>query len=72
MNPSLESDSDADTAAAGNDETDAEQAKAKKPTTQKMPVVRLNSGREVVAEPEEWIIEDETGDVLASYLQVPL
>ncbi|MDN6275868.1 AAA family ATPase [Psychrobacter sp.] len=67
-----ESDSDADTAAAGNDETDAEQAKAKKPTTQKMPVVRLNSGREVVAEPEEWIIEDETGDVLASYLQVPL
>lgn len=44
----------------------------KKPTTQKMPVVRLNSGREVIAEPEEWIIEDETGDVLASYLQVPL
>lgn len=48
------------------------QAKSKKPTTQKMPVVRLNSGREVVAEPEEWIIEDETGDVLASYEQVPL
>ncbi|WP_201581757.1 AAA family ATPase [Psychrobacter glacincola] len=46
--------------------------KAKKPTTQKMPVVRLNSGREVIAEPEEWIIEDETGDVLASYEQVPL
>ena len=46
--------------------------KDKKPTTQKMPVVRLNSGREVIAEPEEWIIEDETGDVLASYLQVPL
>ena len=44
----------------------------KKPTMQKMPVVRLNSGREVIAEPEEWIIEDETGDVLASYLQVPL
>lgn len=43
-----------------------------KSTTQKMPVVRLNSGREVVAEPEEWIIEDETGDVLASYEQVPL
>ncbi|MGP4863569.1 AAA family ATPase [Psychrobacter sp. T6-5] len=51
---------------------EAEQSKAKKPTTQKMPVVRLNSGREVIAEPEEWIIEDETGDVLASYLQVPL
>ena len=44
----------------------------KKPVTQKMPVVRLNSGREVIAEPEEWIIEDETGDVLASYEQVPL
>ena len=46
--------------------------KAKKLTTQKMPVVRLNTGREVIAEPEEWIIEDETGDVLASYEQVPL
>ena len=51
---------------------EAEQSKAKKTTTQKMPVVRLNSGREVIAEPEEWIIEDETGEVLASYLQVPL
>ncbi len=49
-----------------------DKAKTKKPTTQKMPVVRLNSGREVIAEPEEWIIEDETGDVLASYEQVPL
>ncbi|MGP4119873.1 AAA family ATPase [Psychrobacter aquimaris] len=49
-----------------------EKPKSKKPTTQKMPVVRLNSGREVVAEPEEWIIEDETGDVLASYEQVPI
>ncbi|MFP3455490.1 AAA family ATPase [Psychrobacter sp. SIMBA_152] len=51
---------------------DKEKPKSNKPTTQKMPVVRLNSGREVIAEPEEWIIEDETGDVLASYLQVPL
>ena len=51
---------------------DKEKAKTKKPTTQKMPVVRLNTGREVIAEPEEWIIEDETGDVLASYEQVPL
>ncbi|WP_394124983.1 AAA family ATPase [Psychrobacter nivimaris] len=51
---------------------DKEKPKSKKPTTQKMPIVRLNSGREVIAEPEEWIIEDETGDVLASYLQVPL
>ncbi len=47
-------------------------ALSKKPVTQKMPVVRLNSGREVIAEPEEWIIEDETGEVLASYSQVPL
>ncbi len=47
-------------------------AKEKPSSAQKMPVVRLNSGREVIAEPEEWIIEDETGDVLASYEQVPL
>lgn len=53
-------------------DSDKKQPKAKKPATQKMPVVRLNSGREVIAEPEEWIIEDETGDVLASYEQVPL
>jgi ATP-dependent exoDNAse (exonuclease V) alpha subunit len=51
---------------------DVNQPKTKKSTTQKMPVVRLNSGREVIAEPEEWIIEDETGEVLASYEQVPL
>ena len=51
---------------------DKEKPKTKKPITQKMPVVRLNSGREVIAEPEEWMIEDETGDVLASYEQVPL
>ncbi len=53
-------------------DSDKKPPKDEKPTTQKMPVVRLNSGREVIAEPEEWIIEDETGDVLASYLQVPL
>lgn len=53
-------------------DSDKKQHKPKKTTTQKMPVVRLNSGREVVAEPEEWIIEDETGEVLASYEQVPL
>ncbi|WP_440454616.1 AAA family ATPase [Psychrobacter sp. ASPA161_9] len=63
---------DSDTDTAKNKSKDKEKPKAKKPTTQKMPVVRLNSGREVIAEPEEWIIEDETGDVLASYLQVPL
>lgn len=62
-----------------DDESDNKKAdkdkKAKtkdKSSAQKMPVVRLNSGREVIAEPEEWIIEDETGDVLASYEQVPL
>ncbi|MEN8625884.1 AAA family ATPase [Psychrobacter proteolyticus] len=76
-----DSSDDADEDAAGEKTTkgkkpaakkDKEKPKSKKPTTQKMPVVRLNSGREVIAEPEEWIIEDETGDVLASYLQVPL
>lgn len=71
----VNTDSDTDTAKntkpKGKDKN-KETPKAKKPTTQKMPVVRLNSGREVIAEPEEWIIEDETGDVLASYLQVPL
>ncbi|WP_435978899.1 AAA family ATPase [Psychrobacter sp. DM4] len=54
------------------DKKEKSKAKTKKPATQKMPVVRLNSGREVIAEPEEWIIEDETGEVLASYEQVPL
>ena len=66
--------SDIKTRKGGKDKTkkDKENSKVKKPITQKMPVVKLNSGREVIAEPEEWIIEDETGDVLASYLQVPL
>lgn len=57
---------------AKKDKDSDKKAKTKKPTTQKMPVVRLNTGREVIAEPEEWIIEDETGEVLASYEQVPL
>lgn len=39
---------------------------------QKLPVVKLNDGRRVRAEPEEWMIEDENGEVLASYSQVPL
>ncbi|WP_201575210.1 AAA family ATPase [Psychrobacter sp. H8-1] len=67
-------DSETDTAknAKDNAKKDQKNPKSKKAVTQKMPVVRLNSGREVIAEPEEWIIEDETGDVLASYLQVPL
>ena len=73
-----DTDSDADSEAKTTKTTknkvkkDKEKPKVKKPTTQKMPVVRLNSGREVIAEPEEWIIEDETGEVLASYEQVPL
>ncbi len=66
-------DSDTDTTKNAKNKSKAkEKPKAKKPAPQKMPVVRLNSGREVIAEPEEWIIEDETGDVLASYEQVPL
>lgn len=36
------------------------------------PVVRLNNGRQVIAEPEEWMMENNEGDVLASYTQVPL
>ncbi|WP_372814750.1 AAA family ATPase [Psychrobacter sp.] len=63
---------DKKTAKSAKEKAKKDKAKIKKPTTQKMPVVRLNSGREVIAEPEEWIIEDETGDVLASYEQVPL
>lgn len=67
-------DSETDTAKSDKDNAkkDQKNPKSKKAVTQKMPVVRLNSGREVIAEPEEWNIEDETGDVLASYLQVPL
>ncbi|PIE47561.1 MAG: helicase [Gammaproteobacteria bacterium] len=38
----------------------------------KYPVVKLNTGREVIAMPEEWMVEDEHGTVLASYTQVPL
>ncbi len=63
------SDVDADTSVTTKEKA---KTKTKKPAPQKMPVVRLNSGREVVAEPEEWMIEDETGEVLASYEQVPL
>ncbi len=64
--------SDKQAAKSAKEKAKKDKAKIKKPTTQKMPVVRLNTGREVIAEPEEWIIEDETGDVLASYEQVPL
>ncbi|MFC0819500.1 helix-turn-helix domain-containing protein [Moraxella marmotae] len=36
------------------------------------PLVRLNHGGELVAEPETWTVEDKDGMVLASYAQVPL
>lgn len=39
---------------------------------QKYPVVKLNTGAQVIASPEEWMVEDEQGAVLASYTQVPL
>ena len=37
-----------------------------------IPVVKLHSGAELKAEPEEWRIEDETGKLLVSYTQIPL
>lgn len=40
--------------------------------TIKYPMVRLNSGRLVCAEPDEWVIEDGLGEILASYSQIPL
>ena len=36
------------------------------------PVIKLNNGYEITAEPEDWRIEDETGKLLVSYVQVPL
>lgn len=36
------------------------------------PVIKLNNGHEITAEPEDWRIEDETGKLLVSYVQVPL
>ncbi len=36
------------------------------------PIVRLNNGGEVLAEPEEWTVEGSDGEVLASFCQVPL
>ena len=38
----------------------------------KYPVIRLNTGREVIATPEQWVVEDEIGLPLATYWQVPL
>lgn len=38
----------------------------------KYPVIRLNTGREVIATPEEWRVDEEMAIPLASYSQVPL
>ncbi|WP_230656140.1 AAA family ATPase [Psychrobacter sp. I-STPA10] len=46
--------------------------KADKPEGIKLPVIQLNDGDKVMAEAEEWVIEDENGEVLASYSQIPL
>ncbi len=37
-----------------------------------LPVVRLRDGSQLVVEPVDWTVEDETGHVLASYQQLPL
>lgn len=36
------------------------------------PIVQLEDGKKIIAEPEKWSIEDETGKALASMEQVPL
>ena len=51
---------------------DFKPAKADKPESVKLPVIQLNGGDKVMAEAEEWVIEDENGEVLASYSQIPL
>lgn len=45
---------------------------SKNTTDSAYPVVQLTTGRTVIAEPEEWVIESHQGEVLASYSQVPL
>ncbi len=41
-------------------------------STDRYPVIKLNNGRQVIAEAEEWVVEDENGEILASYTQIPL
>lgn len=41
-------------------------------STDRYPVIKLNNGRQVIAEGEEWVVEDENGEILASYTQIPL
>ncbi|OOR89368.1 helicase [Moraxella caviae] len=36
------------------------------------PVVRLNDGRSIIAEPDEWAVENAQGEILASFSQIPL
>lgn len=36
------------------------------------PMVRMASGKELIAEPEIWSVDDESGKTLASFTQVPL
>lgn len=36
------------------------------------PLVKLSSGKELIAEPEVWSVEDESGKTLASFTQIPL
>ena len=49
-----------------------DQLGSQNPNKTKYPIVKINTGRTVIAEPEEWVIEDNQGEVLASYSQVPL
>lgn len=53
-------------------ENSDEEEGAQSVSTDRFPIVKLNTGRQVIAEGEEWIIEDENGEILASYTQVPL
>ncbi len=36
------------------------------------PVIKLSTGKEIIAEPEVWSVEDESGKTLASFTQIPL
>ena len=36
------------------------------------PIVKLSSGKEIIAEPEVWSVDDESGKTLASFSQIPL
>ncbi|MFH1656706.1 MAG: PIF1 family DEAD/DEAH box helicase [Candidatus Nealsonbacteria bacterium] len=41
-------------------------------TENNYPIVKVISGREIIAVPDSWVIEQEDGDVLASINQIPL